>query len=474
MKKIHNIIQSELVVRTNNVKFRQEFGELGVSANLRNEGNTTIFTTEFGIDKVVSLTVNGINLIEGVHFFVDSEFEIHISNSGDPLNAFSGQRVDVLVVYMRNNNQFGFMTSNLAPVITTFYLNRYSGRNDKIIFNFAIEPRDGKNIYWSILKDGGDTPIYSGSGLATNNGLIVDSSGNLTELSYFVSNEEYLERIGETIPFTLVVVYDLTSDGTVLDEKLLANVGYELLEFQPISGAIVSLPEFIGTPGTYNIDVNYSILNPGGDSYRWQVTMVSGSSPEVILDSGTSTLDISGHVADVITGAEGNFFHTRYYLKVESQVDSSFVQLATDRTTVNIPAQTIDAVAGYLDEAIMNYYDTGLGAWVKIGGLGTAQDVIEYNNRVIRDIFTQGVPITMIDSGVYISAPVYNPSGSIAKVHFIIEIPQTWGVVKFYQPTGEVPLSAFNIIDLGNGFDAYLYAEASSSSTNASDYTLKR
>ena len=121
----------------------------------------------------------------------------------------------------------------------------------------------------------------------------------------------------------------------------------------------------------------------------------------------------------------------------------------------------------------MNYYDVTLAQWITIGSLGTPQDLVEYANRVPRDIFTKEVPESDIDSGNYVQAPVWNPNGTIARVYFVIEIPKDWGPIHFYQPTGEVALSAFNIIDLENGFNAYLYAEAPSSSTNPSDYTLK-
>ena len=473
MKKIHNIIQSELVVRTNNIKFRQEYGDVGVSSNLRNEGNTTIFTTEFGIDRIISLTVNGVNLIEGVHYFVDSEFEIYISNSGNPLKSFSGQETTVLVVYMRNNNKQGYMFSRVPPIISTFYLNKYEGRADKIVFDFAIDKRDGENIYWSILKDGGEVPLFSGSGLFTNNGFIVDSSGNLVELAYYVSNAEYLDKIGDDLNFTLVVVYDLTEDGTHLDEKLLASTKFRLLGYEPITGNVASTPAFIGTIGTYPIEVSYSLLNPNMDVYNWRLTKRTAGGAEVILDSGTTSLDISDVYLDSITALDGDAFSTRYYLMVKAPNETTYREIDTDRTSVDIPVQAIQAKAGYLDENLMNYYDTS-NVLRKIGYSGSAQDVVEYNNRVPAAIFTKAVDITMIDSGAYVTAPVHNPTGTIRKVYFVIEVPQAWGAIKFFQPTGEVPLTSFNIINLGNGFDAYLYELASSSSTNPSDYTIKR
>ena len=85
MKKIYNIINSELIVRANNIKLRQEYGEVGTSSNISAEGTSTIFTTLFVVKKINYITVNGINLIEGVHYTVDpSSNIIRISNSGAP------------------------------------------------------------------------------------------------------------------------------------------------------------------------------------------------------------------------------------------------------------------------------------------------------------------------------------------------------------------------------------------------------
>jgi hypothetical protein len=47
MKKIYNIIDSELILRTNNHRLRQEFGEVGTSESI-SAGTTTIFTTKSG------------------------------------------------------------------------------------------------------------------------------------------------------------------------------------------------------------------------------------------------------------------------------------------------------------------------------------------------------------------------------------------------------------------------------------------
>jgi hypothetical protein len=59
--------------------------------------------------------------------------------------------------------------------------------------------------------------------------------------------------------------------------------------------------------------------------------------------------------------------------------------------------------------------------------------------------------------------------GTVAAVYFVIELPDAWGPVNFYQTLGLVNASAFNKISLGNGYTAYLYNIAPSAGT-PSDY----
>ena len=471
MKKIHNIISSELVVRTNNINLRQEFGEVGHSVQIRNENVTTIFTTEFSIKQVVFLTVNGVNLIEGVHFFVDSEFEIHISNNGDPLKDFIGQSVNILVSYMHTGRRFRLQTSAFPPVITTFYLNKTSGVDEKIIFDFSIEQRDGKNIYWSILKDGGETPLFSGSALATNNGHIVDSSGNLVELAYYVTNPEYLSRIGDDITFTLVVIYDLTEDGTKLDEKLLKDAKYRLIDIAPTVGNITTLPAFIDAAGDHIISIDYTITNPSGNFYEWEVTRSFNGGPTSVISSGSSASNTSEHLTENIVASSGDNDSYRYYLRAKFGGNPDFVTLSNDRTTVIVPQPQQIGRAGYVDEAIFNYQD-GSSTWRQIGYSGGPQDIVEYNNRIPQQIFTLDIQHSMLGSGVIVEAPVYT-SGGARKVHFVLEVPETWGPIKFLSSVdAEIDIAAFNIINLGNGFVAYIYAAMSSSVSNPSKYKI--
>jgi hypothetical protein len=63
--------------------------------------------------------------------------------------------------------------------------------------------------------------------------------------------------------------------------------------------------------------------------------------------------------------------------------------------------------------------------------------------------------------------------GTVAAVYFVIELPDAWGPVNFYQTLGLVNASAFNKISLGNGYTAYLYNIAPSAVGTPSDYYLK-
>jgi hypothetical protein len=75
----------------------------------------------------------------------------------------------------------------IAPVVNSFTLNKYAGKNTELIFNF-ITANGGKNIFWSILREGSKTPLFSGNSLQTVNG--VSTVGNVsTMLNHFITEQ---------------------------------------------------------------------------------------------------------------------------------------------------------------------------------------------------------------------------------------------------------------------------------------------
>jgi hypothetical protein len=161
MKKIYNI-DSELILRTNNHRLRQEFGEVGTSESISADGTTTIFTTKAVIREINYVTVNGLVLTEGVHYVLGADKgTVRISNSGAPVRKNPSLTTTVLVSYYA-----GPLKTNavrIAPVVNSFTLNKYAGKNTELIFNFSITANGGKNIFWSILREGSKTPLFSGN-----------------------------------------------------------------------------------------------------------------------------------------------------------------------------------------------------------------------------------------------------------------------------------------------------------------------
>jgi hypothetical protein len=122
----------------------------------------------------------------------------------------------------------------IAPVVNSFTLNKYAGKNTELFFNFSITANGGKNIFWSILREGSKTPLFSGNSLQTVNG--VSTVGNVsTMLNHFITEQDFLTK-KVRIFFLLVVVYDLTEDGSRLDEKILNTAVYKVSNQQAVTG----------------------------------------------------------------------------------------------------------------------------------------------------------------------------------------------------------------------------------------------
>jgi hypothetical protein len=66
-------------------------------------------------------------------------------------------------------------------------------RIQSLFFNFSITANGGKNIFWSILREGSKTPLFSGNSLQTVNG--VSTVGNVsTMLNHFITEQDFLTK----------------------------------------------------------------------------------------------------------------------------------------------------------------------------------------------------------------------------------------------------------------------------------------
>jgi hypothetical protein len=69
-------------------------------------------------------------------------------------------------------------------------------------------------------------------------------------LNHFITEQDFLTKEGQDILFTLVV-YDLTEDGSRLDEKILNTAVYKVSN-QAVTGFLTATPAAISTISAYN------------------------------------------------------------------------------------------------------------------------------------------------------------------------------------------------------------------------------
>jgi hypothetical protein len=101
-------------------------------------------------------------------------------------------------------------------------------------------------------------------------------------------------------------VYDLTEDGSRLDEKILNTAVYKVSN-QAVTGFLAT-PAAISTISAYNtIGVSYTI-NSGPDDlglFDWTITKsISGAAPTVVRQGNQSTL-LSGTYSEIVATKKG-------------------------------------------------------------------------------------------------------------------------------------------------------------------------
>jgi hypothetical protein len=478
MKKIRNIIDSELVIRTNDVRLHHEFGEVGTSAKITIQNEVTIFTTDYDVERISYLTVNGITLTPGVHYRQTEKNKISISSYGAPVRKNPTLVTSILVCYHAGESVTSAARTRV-PQIGDFVISPKAGQNGAILFDFTIVKNDATNIYWSIIKDGLHTPLFSGSSLQTLNSVATEG-GNSTTLRYVLTEAEYLQRIGDKLRFTLIVVYDMTTDGSNLDEKIMLSKEYTVEDKKAIIGTLTATPTSItstGNPTQNKITLSYNLFVPPANfsrAFTWRIDRKEGSAEATTIVSGDHLSQDKVAIVEDPVSLQTNYGDNkqiRYSLVVVE--NNTTEALATAITTIAVPVLVKDGKAGYLDASIMSYVDAN-GVRRKIGSLGTPQDAVEFRNRVPNNIFTKSMPVSNLDGEVFINASVYNPGGTVSYVHFVAVVPNEWGPIKFFQTLGLVDAAAFYSIDLGDGYTAYLYHVAPSSATLPSDYYIKR
>jgi hypothetical protein len=115
-------------------------------------------------------------------------------------------------------------------------------------------------------------------------------------LNHFITEQDFLTK--KVRIFTLVVVYDLTEDGSRLDEKILNTAVYKVSNQQAVTGFLTATPAAISTISAYNtIGVSYTI-NSGPDDlglFDWTITKsISGAAPTVVRQGNQASTLLSG------------------------------------------------------------------------------------------------------------------------------------------------------------------------------------
>jgi hypothetical protein len=91
-------------------------------------------------------------------------------------------------------------------------------------------------------------------------------------LNHFITEQDFLQR-RSGYSFLLVVVYDLTEDGSRLDEKILNTAVYKVSNQQAV-GFLTATPAAISTISAYNtIGVSYTI-NSGPDDLGFSIGLL--------------------------------------------------------------------------------------------------------------------------------------------------------------------------------------------------------
>jgi hypothetical protein len=456
MAKIRDIINRELIVRQQKVNYTQEYGVTGENDNIYEEQGHTVFETEYKIDKISFVTINGITQAEGRDYVVrDDKFSIEFT--GIIMNNRT-----VIVGYYYEKIRRDSIT--LPPVLDKFFITPSSGEDNIIIFTFNILQHDGRNIFWSIHKDGAAEVVKNTNGESlSGTGLNVDGIDGTKLINYEITQAEYEERAGEDIPFTLIVVYDLHDDGSSMDEKLVGSAVYSVDDVVSSILEIDVLPDgTIVSPVTdKDFNINYNITRGSYDAITWELTSSSGD----ILDSGTE-INLPVNKNKVVTHSfSAGDSNVTYTLSV---TENGSTQVAHDTIHVNIPIVLKKASAGWWANARIN--DLATAAEFKFN---TEDNGYNYWWEYPGTIAMPAVGALSSEINITPSQQVLDdePSGPIRSQLSIFKIPKDWGNVEIKTESGG-QLNDWEIRE-GNANDDYNWWHRTTGVAIGSTFTFK-
>ena len=435
-KKIRDIINRELIARVPRVNYRQEYGVVGIASYIYTLGGNTVFRTHYMITNMTFVTINGTTQVLHRDYELIGDFQIQ----------FRGIILDDRTISI--GYFFDLVESNtidFPPRLTMFEVTPVTGRDNLLVFSFDIERNSGTNIFWSLHKDGEASPALntagepiSGTSLIVNG---VDDRGKL--VNHEISYNEATMRGGDVVPFTLIILYDLTNDSGQ-DEKLVGYVNYSLKEsYESTLSLKITPDDKITSPVvdqsfdvTYSVhegsyaNINWSLIDPfnhvvdSGNAGNLPVNKVLYPAPVYSFDSGDPSLTYSLVVSE-----------------------TAVPQTVTDTIYVNIPVPELVAEAGWWAKSRFDEIqeDTNTGRTVS----EVFSDITE---RGSHDYFTLTPLNKPGDSGTVIGTLLIDPrvtsdeAGQILSgKHFIIKIPKNWGNVRITYNTFEVIPSSFDI-----------------------------
>lgn len=419
-KRIRDIIDRELIVRTNKNNYIQEYGVVGVDYNIINSGGKTRFSTHYKISKVVFVTINGVTQVLGRDYIKLDDFTLEFNGV-----VLDGKTIAIGYFFEKITKA----TSQFPPRLNYFRINPTGGKDELISFAFDIENtnNDSYNIFWSIHKDGEANPLMNPSGEPlTGESLVVDGIDGAKEIKYQLSYTEYLERTGETIPFTLIVVYDMTDDGSNLDEKLVGDASYLV---DGVTESVLSLeivPEGIITqPVTDKVfDIEYSVDQGSYDTLTWRLVGPDGT----IEDSGDEAdMPLSRQMTATYSFDSNSASKTYRLYVTENGSEKSVVNVII----VNIAAPVLGASAAWWAKSRYSEVATDTNQFRILTEEGAVNYWTPLHNNLI---LNTGTNLT-IDIDIAGSAQVIadeQASGGDPGFHSqrsIFKVPKAWGNV---------------------------------------------
>ena len=193
------------------------------------------------------------------------------------------------------------------------------------------------------------------------------SSTSIPAITDTITQSDVSYRQGETVPYTLIVVYDMAASANTapeLNEKLMATTTYDISEVVPLIGEIKVTPSVVTVAGAGVYEVDHSVIQAANsvNAFNWKLVRTKAGIDTVVASGNEASEAVNNTVrlpgGFGYTAEAGKPTTEKFSLQVDAYRAGAYKQVMTSVFKTAVPAVVVNGRIGTMPDSIYNLHGT--------------------------------------------------------------------------------------------------------------------